>query len=166
MEQWSAARIAGLATATDLTWKVFEHWERLLDLNLETMKTALAQTEDCAAKAWAIDDPQEFFALQMEWFQRAADSMLTYRYRLYSTLTTTRIEIDKAVEVAPSNGAAPALAAWQDVFNATNTFYECLGSTMTQAAKIAENNFNEAALSASKRIRNSQHADSILTASP
>lgn len=156
-EQWSAARIAGLSITTDLTRKVFEHAERLLNLNLETMKATLAQVEDCATRASTIKDPQEFIALQMEWFQRTADSMLTYRYRLYSTLAATRTEIDKAVETTPSNGAAVSLAAWQDVFKATNTFYECLQSTMTQATQMAEGRFNAATDAAAKRMRAQQH---------
>lgn len=160
-EQLSATRTAGLAVATDLTWKIFEHVARLLKLNLEAMKATVAQVEDCATRASTMKDPQEFIALQMEWFQRAGDNMLTYRYRLCSTLAATRTEIDKAVEATPSNGAAASLAAWKDVFNATNTFYECLQSTMARATQVAESNFNE---SASKRMASLQNTNSILSA--
>lgn len=176
LEQWSAPKMTSFVAMADSATKVLGHIEGLLELNLETMKAALAQAEAGTMRALAVKDPQEFVALQIELCQRAADSMLTYRHRLYEVLIATRDEIDRAAEVenrasqrvqqglletmvnaAPSGSAAASLAAWQEVVNATNTFYGSLLSTMAQATQVAESTFNSAATATSNRTRNVPH---------
>ncbi|WP_432258081.1 TIGR01841 family phasin PhaP2 [Cupriavidus sp. TMH.W2] len=176
MTQWTAeqctkAQLAGLDALVGLTNKAVESFERLMQLNLKTMKATLAQTREGAIKAVSVQNPQEFFELQIELFQPAADNVLEYQRQVQDILAATRAEFEKVVEVqyttskgqlqglidsalsnAPSGSTAP-LAAWQEAVKATTMLYESMQSTAKQAVEVAENSFNTAAAAASKGAR-------------
>jgi phasin family protein len=170
-EQFSKFQMAGIETLAGLTGKAFEGFEKLLELNLQTMKTALAETREGARKALSVKDPKDAVELQIELFQPAADNVLAYRRQLHEILAAMRAEFEKVVEVqytmgkrelqgfidsAVSNaptGSAPPLAAWQETIKATTAFYESIQTTAKQAAQVAESSFNTAAETASKGMR-------------
>ncbi|MGY2492792.1 TIGR01841 family phasin PhaP2 [Cupriavidus sp. CP313] len=176
MTQWTAeqctkAQMAGLETMAGLTNKVLEGFEKIMELNLQTMKMTLAQTREGLMKSLSVQNPQELVELQVELFQPAAESVLGYRRQLQSILAASRAEFEKVVEVqyttgkgqlqgliesavsnAPSGSMAP-LAAWQEAVSATTALYESMQSTATQAVEVAENSFNTAAQAASKGMR-------------
>ncbi|AQV93978.1 phasin [Cupriavidus necator] len=170
-EQFIKVQMAGIETLTGLTGKAFEGFEKLLELNLQTMRTALSETREGARKALAVKDPKDFVELQIELFQPAADSALAYRRQLHDILAAMRAEFEKVVEVqyavgkrelqgfidsAVSNaptGSAPPLAAWQETVKATTAFFESMQTTAKQAAQVAESSFNTAAETASKGMR-------------
>jgi len=163
--------MAGIQTLAGLTGKAFEGFERLLELNLQTMKTALAETQEGTRKALSANDPREFVESQIELFQPAADRALSYRRQLLEIVAATRAEYEKVAEVQYMEGkqrlqdflesvvnktqAGPAvpLAAWQEAVNATTTFYESLQTTAKQAVQVAESSFNTAAEAVSQGAR-------------
>ncbi|WP_454743388.1 phasin family protein [Cupriavidus necator] len=170
-EQFSRVQMAGIETLAGLTGKAFEGLEKLLELNLQTMKTALAETREGARKALSVKDPKEFFELQTELFQPAADNVLAYRRQLYDIFAASRAEFEKVVEVqytagkqglhdflgsvvnqTPAGPVAP-LAAWQEAVNATTTLYESMQTTAKQAIQVAESSFNTTAEAASQGVR-------------
>lgn len=171
VEQCTKAQLAGLEALVGLTNKAVEGFERVAELNLQTMKTTLALTRDGVMKALSVQNPQELVDLQVELFQPAADNVLKYRRQLQDILATTRAEFEKVVEVqyttskgqlqglidsavnnAPSGSTAP-LAAWHEAVKATTTLYESIQSTAKQAVEVAENSFNMAAAAASNGAR-------------
>jgi len=176
MTQWTAEQCAkvqltGLEAMAGLANKTFEGFERVVELNLQTMKTTLAQAREGAMKAPSVQNPQELVELQIQFFQRAADNVLEYRRQLTDILAATRVEFEKVAEAqyttnmgqlqgliesavsnAPS-GSTPPLAAWQEAIKATTTLYESMQSTAKQAAEVAENSFNTVAEAASKGVR-------------
>ncbi|MCY1272150.1 phasin family protein [compost metagenome] len=176
MTQWTAeqctkAQLAGLEALVGLTNKAVEGFERVTELNLQTMKTTLALTREGVKKALSVQNPQELVELQVELFQPAADSVLEYRRQLQDILAATRAEFEKVVEVqyttskgqlqglidsavsnAPSGSTAP-LAAWQEAVKATTTLYESMQSTAKQAVEVAESSFNTVAAAASNGAR-------------
>ncbi|AGW95700.1 MULTISPECIES: TIGR01841 family phasin PhaP2 [Cupriavidus] len=176
MTQWTAeqctkTQLAGLEALVGLTNKAVEGFERVMELNLQTMKTTMEQTREGVMKALSVQNPQELVELQIELFQPAADNVLAYRRQLQDILAATRAEFEKVVEVqyttgkgqlqslidsavsnAPSGSTAP-LAAWQEAVKATTTLYESMQSTAKQAVEVAENSFNTAAAAASKGAR-------------
>jgi phasin family protein len=170
-DQFSKAQLAGIATLTGLTGNAFEGFEKLLELNLQTIKTALAETQEGARKALSVKDPKEFVELQIELFQPAAANVLAYRRQLYDIFAATRAEFEKVAEaqytagkqglheflesVANKTAAGPAapLAAWQEAVNATTTLYESMQTTAKQAVQVAESSFNTAAEAASKGMQ-------------
>ncbi|WP_432260976.1 phasin family protein [Cupriavidus sp. TMH.W2] len=170
-EQFIKLQMAGIETLTGLTGKAFEGFEKLLELNLRTMKTALAETREGAKKALSVKDPQELVELQIELFQPAADNVLAYRRQLYDIFAATRAEFETVAEVqyaagkqglhdflgsvvnrTPAGPAAP-LAAWQEAVSATTTLYESMQTTARQAMQVAESSFNTAAQAASKGLQ-------------
>ncbi|MFC4523742.1 phasin family protein [Cupriavidus pinatubonensis] len=170
-EQFSKVQMAGFETIVGLTNKALEGFEKLVELNLQTMKTTLADTREGVEKALSAKDLQEFTELQIELFQPAADQVLAYRRNLYAILAATQAEFAKVFEVqyaeskrglesflesmvksAPGGSAAP-LTAWQEAVKATTTLYESMQSTAKQAVQVAESSFNTAAEAASQGIR-------------
>ncbi len=170
-EQFSKVQMAGIETLAGLTGKAFEGFEKLLELNLQTMKTALAESQEGARKALSVKDPKEFVELQIQLFQPAADNVLAYRRQLYDIFAATRAEFEKVAEAqytagkqglhdflgnvvnkTPAGSAAP-LAAWQEAVNATTTLYESMQTTAKQAVQVAESSFNTAAEAASKGMQ-------------
>lgn len=176
MTQWTAeqckkAQLAGLEALVGLTNKAVEGFEKVMELNLQTMKTTMAQTREGVMKALSVQNPQELVGLQIELFRPAADNVLAYRRQLQDILAATRAQFENVVEVqyttskgqlqglldsavsnAPSGSTAP-LAAWQEAVKATTTLYESMQMTAKQAVEVAENSFNTAAAVASKAAR-------------
>ncbi|WP_042880855.1 phasin family protein [Cupriavidus necator] len=170
-EQFSKVQMAGIETLTGLIGKAFECFEKLVELNLQTMKTTLTEAQEGAKKALSVKSPQEFVELQMESFQPTADSALAYRRQLLEILAATRAEFEKVAEVQYAAGkqglndflesvvnktqAGPAapLAAWQEAINATTTLYESMQTTAKQAVQVAESSFSTAAGAASKGMQ-------------
>lgn len=95
MNEWSPAQIreaqmAGLKAFEGLTGKALEGFQRLLDLNAQTMKSTLALARDSAEKALSGKDSQGFTNLQAEFIQPAADNLLAYQRQLYDIMSATR----------------------------------------------------------------------------
>lgn len=176
MTQWTAeqctkAQMAGLEPMAGLTNKVLEGFEKVTELNLQTMRMTLAQTREGVIKSLSVQNPQELVELQVELFQPAAESALGYRRQLQSILAASRAEFEKVVEVqyttskgqlqgliesavssAPSGSMAP-LAAWQEALSVTAALFESMQSTAKQAVEVAENSFDTAAEAASEGMR-------------
>lgn len=171
-EQYMKAQLVGLDAMVGLTNKAFEGFEKLMELNLQAMKTTLAQTREGAMKAMSVQNPQEFVELQFQLFQPIADNASEYRRRLQEILATTRTEFAKVAEVQystskgqlqaflesavnnpPSGSTSSPLAAWQEAIKATTTLYESMQSTARQAVEVAESSFNTATEAASKGVQ-------------
>ncbi len=176
MTQWTAAQctkaqLASLEAMVGLTNTALEGFERVVTLNLQTMMTTLAQTQEGVMKALSAQSPQELVNLQIEQAQPATDNVLRYRGQLHDILATTRVEFEKVLEGqyatgktylqglvegvvnnVPANSAAP-LAAWQDVVSKATSFFESMQSTAMQAAQVADSSFNTAAEATAKDMR-------------
>ncbi|NOV26781.1 phasin family protein [Cupriavidus necator] len=183
MTQWSPehftkAQLAGIEALVGLTGKAFECFQHVTELNLQTMKATLAETQEGLEKVLSVSNPQDLLALQMESIPPATERALAYRRQLIEILAATRTEFDKVGEVQYTAGkqglhdfiasvtsktqAGPTapLAAWQEALNATTMFYESLHATAKQAAQAAESSFNTVSQAASPgaRRRTAQHS--------
>jgi len=164
--------MAGIETLAGLTGKAFESFEKLLELNLQTMKTALAEAQEGARKALSVKDPKEIVELQIELFQPTIANALAYRRQLYELFAASRAEFEKVAEAqytagkqglhevlgsvvnkTPADPVVAPLAAWQEAVNATTTFYESIQTTAKQAMEVAESSFKTAAEAASQGVR-------------
>ncbi|MDW3683783.1 TIGR01841 family phasin [Cupriavidus sp. CV2] len=165
-EQILEAQKASVDALAGLTSKAFEGFEKLLALNLQTMKAALSETNETARKALSVKNPQEWVALQIQLLKPATDKALAYRLQFFEIASATRAEFDKAAEahydankrgvqrlLDSAAGSGPAVAAWQPVIDATHTLYETLQSTAKQAAQVAESSFSTAAEAASRSVK-------------
>jgi phasin family protein len=167
-EQITAASKAQFDTLFGLTNKAFEGMEKLLELNLQVVKSSLAESQENTQRALSVKDAQEFVALQASLTQPVAEKALSYGRHLYEIASATQAEfarvaeaqyeeqnrkvqtlVDNVAKNAPA-GSETAVAVMKSAIAAANTTYETVHKATKQAVEIAESNFNAAASAASK----------------
>jgi phasin family protein len=167
-EQFAGANKAQFDTLFVLTNKAFEGFQKVLALNLQVVKSTLAESQENAHRALSAKDAQELFALQASLAQPVAEKAQSYARHLYEIASSTQAEFARVVEAqyeeqnrkvqalvdnvsknAPA-GSETAVAVMKSAITAANTTYESLHKASKQAVEIAENNFNAAATAATK----------------
>ncbi|ALL65669.1 MULTISPECIES: phasin family protein [Burkholderiaceae] len=167
-EQFAAAQKANLETLFGLTSKAFEGVEKLVELNLQVVKSTIAEGQENAQRALSVKDAQELLALQASLTQPVAEKVLSYGRHLYEIASATQAEFARVAEAqyeeqnkkvqalvenvaknAPA-GSETAVAVIKSAITAANTTYETVHKATKQAVEIAESNFNAAATAASK----------------
>jgi len=170
-EQIVEAQKASLEILVGLTSKAFEGFERLCELNLQTIRSTLTETREGMRRALSVKDPQELMALQIELLQPVAENALSYRRHLLEIAAATRAEFDKVAEAqyeankrgvqnliesvgsAGPEGSGAVFATVQSAIDASNTLYKTMQSTAKQAVQVAESSFNDAAVATSKVVQ-------------
>jgi phasin family protein len=165
-EQLMAAHKANIETLFGLTQKAFEGVEKLVELNVQATKAALAETANHAQAVLAVKDAQELLALQAGMVQPLAEKTAAYSRHLYDIATAAGADIGKTIEgqaaeaqkklvtlvdSASSNapaGSEAAVAMMKSAVTAANTAYESVQKVVKQASDMAETNFNNATASA------------------
>jgi phasin family protein len=167
-EQFAAANKAQFDTLFGLTNKAFEGFEKLIELNLQVVKSTLAEGQENAQRALSVKDAQELLALQASLAQPVAERALSYGRHLYEIASSTQAEFARVAEAqyeeqnrkvqtlvenvaknAPA-GSETAVAVMKSAITAANTTYETIHKASKQAVEIAESNFNAAATAATK----------------
>lgn len=167
-EQFVAAQKANLEALFGLTSKAFEGVEKLVELNLQAIRSNLAETQEHTQRALSAKDPQELLALQAGYAQPLAEKVLSYGRHVYEIASATQAEFVKVAEAhyeeqnrkvqslvdnvaknAPA-GSETAVAVIKSAINAANTTYETVQKATKQAVEMAESNFNAATAAASK----------------
>lgn len=174
-EQLVAAQKAGLETTFGLLTKALEGTEKLVELNVQAVKSTLAESQEILTKAFAAKDPQELFALQASQVQSSAEKAQSYWQHVYELLSGTQAEFTAAAEAqlkqyqhdaqaffdglskdAPAESGT-ALAAWKGFFKmaneASSATYEAAKNATKQAVAIAESNVSAASSASAKRTR-------------
>ncbi|WP_426148245.1 phasin family protein [Polaromonas sp. DSR2-3-2] len=170
-EQLMASHKANIETLFGLTQKAFEGVEKLVELNVQATKAALAETANNAQAVMGVKDAQELLALQASMVQPLAEKTAAYSRHLYDIAQSAGAEISKTfegqtaeaqkkfadlVESATQNapaGSETAVTMMKSAMTAANTAFESVQKAVKQAGDMAETNFNtvsESALSASK----------------
>ena len=158
-EQIAVANKSNLETLFGLTNKAFEGVEKLVELNLQVAKAALAETADNAKAVMAVKDAQELLALQASLLQPSAEKAAAYSRHLYDIATATNAEVAKAAEVqfadmqkkfmsgvdgalknAPA-GSENAVSLVKSAIAAANNAFEGVTKAAKQATDMAEANF-------------------------
>ena len=161
-----ASHKANIETLFGLTQKAFEGVEKLVELNVQATKAALAETANHAQAVMAVKDAQELMALQAGLVQPLAEKTAAYSRHLYDIVTAAGADIGKTIEGqaaeaqkklvslvdnASSNapaGSEAAVAMMKSAVTAANTAYESVQKVVKQASDMAETNFNNATASA------------------
>jgi len=170
-EQLSALQAANLGLLVDLTNKTIAAFEKLAELNLQTIRASVAETQDNIQKAFAAKDMQELLALQASLWQPATEKVQAYHRQWVEITSAARTEfakvadaqyeankrrmqdvIDSATKSAPA-GSEAAVAAWQSALSATTTLCDTMQQTTKQAIEVAESNLDIAAAAASNAAR-------------
>jgi phasin family protein len=167
-EQFVAAQKANLETFFGLTGKAFEGVEKLVELNLQAVRSNITEGQEQAQRALSAKDAQELLALNASYAQPAAEKLLSYGRHVYEIASATQAEfarvaeahyedqnrkvqslVDNVAKNAPA-GSETAVAVIKSAINAANTTYETVHKATKQAVEIAESNFNAATAAASK----------------
>ena len=162
-EQLMASHKANIETLFGLTHKAFEGVEKLVELNVQATKAALAETANHAQSIMGVKDAQELMALQAGMLQPLAEKTAAYSRHLYDiaqaagtdlgkTFESQTAEaqkkvmglVDSATKNAPA-GSETAVAVMKSAVAAANNAFESMQKAVKQATDMAETNFNTAA---------------------
>ena len=159
-EQIAAAHKANIETMFGLTQKAFEGVEKLVELNLQATKTAMAETANNAQAMLSAKDAQELLSLQASLMQPLADKTLAYSRHLYDIASGTNAEFSKAAEEQANDaqkkfmavvdnaaknapaGSETAVTVMKSAVSAANNAMESVQKAVKQATEMAEANFN------------------------
>jgi phasin family protein len=170
-EQIIASHKANVETLFGLTSKAFEGVEKLVELNVQASKAALAESANHTQSLLGVKDAQELLALQAGLFQPLAEKTAAYSRHLYDISSATSTDVSKAVEgqaaeaqakfmglvdAAAKNapaGSESAVAMMKSSVAAASNAFEHVQKAVKQASDMAEANFTTAtntAVSATK----------------
>ena len=158
-EQVMASQKATMETLFGLTNKAFEGVEKLVELNVQASKAALAETANQTQALMSVKDAQELLAMQAGLMQPLAEKSAAYSRHLYDIATGTSAEFSKALEGqateaqakfmglvdgasknAPA-GSETAAAVMKSAVAAANNAFESVQKAVKQATDMAEANF-------------------------
>jgi phasin family protein len=165
-EQIMASHKANIETLFGLTHKAFEGVEKLVELNVQATKAALAESANHAQAVLNVKDAQELLALQAGLVQPLAEKTAAYSRHLYDIASAAGAElgktlegqtadaqkkfvglVDNAAKNAPA-GSETAVAVMKSAVAAANNAFESMQKAVKQASEMAEANFNTVAASA------------------
>jgi phasin family protein len=165
-----AAHKANIETLFGLTQKAFEGIEKLVELNVQATKAALAETANNAQAALSAKDAQELLALQAGMVQPLAEKTAAYSRHLYDIASSAGAEltktlegqateaqkqlvelVDNATQNAPA-GSEAAVSMIKNSLTAAGSAYESVQKAVKQASDIAESNLNTASEAAVKTV--------------
>ncbi|MFM0080734.1 TIGR01841 family phasin [Paraburkholderia sediminicola] len=170
-EQVAAAQKANLDAFFGLSGKVFEGVAKLVALNLEAVRSTLAEAQESTTKASVTNDPQQWLALQAgvtgpfaeKWqaygrqllditsaTQAEVTQLAREQYELYNARVQTLVE--DAAKSAPA-GSEATIAAWKSAISATSTWCDTLQKTGQQAMQVAGSNLDAVTAAASSAAR-------------
>ena len=171
-EQLIAAQKSQLETLFALQGKAVDGLERLVELNLQTLKTAMQETSEAAIAALSVKDLQELASLQPNLAQPLTEKLLAYSQHVYEITSGTQAELAKAVEAnatelnrkvqnlvetatknAPA-GTETAVAILKSAMSAANNAYDSLHKAGKQAAEVVEANISTVTSTAMKAAQN------------
>ena len=165
-EQIMASHKANIETLFGLTHKAFEGVEKLVELNVQATKAALAETANHAQAVMGVKDAQELLALQAGMVQPLAEKTAAYSRHLYDIATAASAELTKSLEAKSADaqkqvmglvdsatknapaGSETAVAVMKSAVVAANNAFESMQKAVKQASDMAESNFNNVAASA------------------
>lgn len=158
-EQMIAAHKANLETLFGLTRKAFEGVEKLMDLNMQATKAALADSASNAQALLSVKDAQELLAMQASLMQPLAEKAAAYSRQMVEIASGASGEFAKAAEAqgaeaqqkfmamvdnvaknAPA-GSETAVAVMKNAVSAATSAMENVQKAVKQATEIAESNF-------------------------
>ena len=160
VEQIVNVQKSNVETLFGLTGTAFEGIEKLVELNLQVAKSAIADAAANTKAALSVKDAQELLALQSSLLQPAAEKAAAYSRYVYEIAASTSAEVsrvaeaqsaeaqakfmaivDTAVKNAPA-GTENGVALIKSAVAAATNAIETAQKAAKQAAEVAEANFN------------------------
>jgi phasin family protein len=98
LEQIAAAEKNNLDIAFGLAENVVAGVQKLTELNLQLIKTTMAETQESAQQALAIKGPQERFVQQASLAAPMAEKMQSYSRQVWEIVSTTQAEFARIAQ--------------------------------------------------------------------
>jgi phasin family protein len=175
-ENLLAAQKAGLDASFGVVARAVEGFEKLVDLNTRTLRTAIDEQQEIIARALSVRDAKDFFALQNQQFQASVQRTQAYwqsvaeiaadvrgvyaeaaQVQLEKTQRNAQAFVDSFASNAPV-GSEAVVNAWRSAIDAAtqsaNTAYENARKAAQQVVEAAQNDVtvaNESAVRAVSR---------------
>lgn len=166
-----AAQKANVDAFFGVAGKIFEGFEKLVALNVQTVRATLAETQESMAKVPDTTEPPQWFASQAGFTGPFAEKSLSYSKQVFEIASATQAEvtqlaqahyeryndrlqalIEQTAKHAPT-GSEAAVAAWKSAIATTTTLYETLQKTGQQAVQFAGSNLDVVTATASKAVQ-------------
>ncbi len=172
-EQIAAAHKANIETMFGLTQKAFEGVEKLVELNLQATKAAMAEGANSAQAMLSVKDAQELLTLQASLMQPLAEKTVAYSRHLYDIASGTGAEFTKAAEAQSTDaqkkfmavvdnaaknapaGSETAVTMMKTAVSAANNAMESVQKAVKQATEMAEANINTVTAQATSAVKSS-----------
>jgi phasin family protein len=155
-EQLVAVQKTGFEAMFGLLAKAFDGTEKLVKLNVQTVKSTFAENQEITATAFSAKDPQELFALLASQVQPAVEKAQSYWRHVYEIMSGSQAEfadaqafLDSLAKNAPA-GSEAVWSAWKSALETPSSAYGAAKESANQVVEIAESNVS-AASSASSR---------------
>lgn len=180
-EQITTANKTAADTLFGLTQRAFEGVEKLVELNLQASKAAMAEAATHTQSVFGVKDAQELLALQASLLQPLAEKTAAYSRHLYDIASSTSTDLSKTVEAqaaeaqrklvnlvdstsknAPA-GSEAAVALMKSAVAAANSAFESAQKSIKQASDLAQANFDAVSSSAVNTANSAASAASKAT---
>ena len=167
-EQFAALNQAGVSNAIKLASLSIENTEKLVQLNLNAARIAVAQAVESAKAAAAVRDVQELLALRAKFTEAGVQSATGYSRNLYELSSEAQAGfsalaeeswasytkgvaswVEKASKAAPA-GSDVAVNALKSTFAASTAAFDQFQKATKQVANLADANVRAAAATATK----------------
>ncbi|HJV95831.1 MAG TPA: TIGR01841 family phasin [Albitalea sp.] len=155
VEQVVAAQKASLGNVFGVTARAYEGFEKLVELNLQTGKSALTEVAQASGAALSVKDLASLQGLAP---QPSVEKLTAYGRQVYDIVAATNADIGKLVEesaattqeslaavfdLAAKNapaGSENVVAFVKSTVAAANSAFETVQKAVKQAADVAESN--------------------------
>jgi phasin family protein len=161
-DQVLAAYKAQIESLIEFSHKSFSNIEKIVELNISTLKSSLEESSEKVKELLAVKDVQELVAFNSALAQPAAEKVVAYNKHLYELANSASTEISKLVEsqIADGNkrlaslvdaasknapaGSESAVALVKSALSAASTAYDTVSKAAKQVADITEANVSAA----------------------
>jgi len=170
-EQMAAAHRTSVEASFALANKVFESFQKAVDLNLTTVRSGIAENEAVLINAVSGKSPQEWGPLPLGAGEPFAPRIRSYYSQLFAIASNAQLEfvavangqfaeqhrklqnlIDDAAQHAPA-AAESAITALKSAMTATGTWYETTRKAAQQAIHVAASNAEAVSTAVSKTAK-------------
>jgi len=110
-EQFLSTQKSQAEVVFGLTTTAFEGAEKLVELNVQTAKTAINEAAEATRAALSVKDAQEFLTLQASLLQPVAEKVVAYGRHVYEIVSATNAEFAKVAEATSADAQAKFMAA-------------------------------------------------------
>src|SRR6476659_8973801 len=144
VEQIVNVQKSNVETLFGLTGTAFEGIEKLVELNLQVAKSAIADAAANTKAALSVKDAQELMALQSSLLQPAAEKAAAYSRYVYEIAASTRAAVSRVAEAQSAESQAKFMAIVDTSFNNATAATEN-GVALIKSAVAAATNAIETA---------------------